>query len=523
MALPSGQYVKVPDNRGDPHFTFVEPPSALGPNTSAALNSASFLHEEMAVTPRRSGLLATDFTVRDDVLIAVLSLVLLLAIEGIVTAVLLRTSGNRLSNFGFSVKHFVDLVREFRFRHLLRGRGTTSARTAINFRLLQVALLFLFSTFAVEVLVLFLSQPTLRPVSNASVSLGLLQPIAPEWRLVRFHSRVSMDRPCTALSLASADDKPDATAAGLDQGKTSISTCLTPFESSVDTGLPREGSVFEKTRGNVDYTLVSDLHRYGAEHRIMVGREYATYSARAFFTLDDGKERVMCERGAPTRVEEQVFHVHRQYLAYLFTTYLRATKDGERVNVDALNEVAASTLSHNSTVGPRVQVLQRAGGLSVPSTRFVTNFTGPSVGDKSAVVFAQAVFKAGSGISLDTGDETDLMLTSGERELAPETVWSEKARDLNWFSLLLALIVAVLALLMLRLWFRPVGVADTAGQYVKGLIGAGEDRAPLEMDDREKPYFYVGLVSNGTDYHYGAETDDGWMRVLEDYDDKPVR
>lgn len=509
MPTATGKFLQILDNRNKPYLTYI--PATLSPtvNTTTTPTISTFLQETIQITPHSTTIFTRDLTDHDDILIAILSLLLLLCIEAIVTTVLLRTVNNTISNFGFSVKHFVELVRDFRFRRIFRPRPTQQRHNAaVNLRLLAVAVFFLVSTFAVEVLVLFLSSPALRNVENDTVSLGLVQPIIPEWSQVRYHSRVSINRVCTALSFEEVQ-----------QGATSVSTCITSDVAE------DKGNIFEKTSGNVDYEIVSDLHKYGAEHVLTVGSDSAKYSARAYFTLADGLERLMPERREISRKEEQVYQMHRQYAAYLYTSYLRATKDKKRISAELLTETVK--FDHDQGTGDSVRIIKVSHPaspddkfLTVPSTRFVTKFNGPSVGDETALKYAHTVLKSCIGVTVDRADMSDLIMASGRVEGQNVLVWSEDARDLNWCSLAIALFLSTTVLLVLRYFFRPVTTIDIAGRYVKQLVGADPSRAPLELADDEKSSFYIGLVSNGTDYRYGAETDDGWMRVQEDYDDK---
>lgn len=482
-------FVSLLDNRDNPYFYYI--PSETTPQINVTFiqtNISSFLQDSLKVSRLATGLFTTDLTAgRDDVLIAVFSLLLLLAIEGIVTTLLLRTSNRTVSTFGFSVKHVVELARDFRFRPLFRSRTHH-----VNIKLLILALVFLTSTFALEVLVLFLTAPAQREVRNEKASIRLIQPITPEWLQVRFHSRASINRACTALSLA-----------GVEQGRTSISSCLTSYTSDGARAL-----IFEEVKGIVDVTIVSDLHRYGAEHVLTFGNQSATYSARAYLALGDGEERIMSEsKDRGSRNRDMVCHGHKLLIAYLFSSYSRATKD-KTITVERLNQI---DFQCESGTGSSVDVLRRPGSepVTVPNDRFTSVMSNvPAAGDKVALYYAEAVFKAAIGISITTGDDTDLFMSDGRLCSKQATVWGESARGLNWISLLLTLVGTVIVLVAMRWWLKPASTAEIAGVYVKGLVGANCARAPLQIAEGERKWFRIGGGERA--YRFGAEIEEGW-------------
>lgn len=109
-------------------------------------------------------------------------------------------------------------------------------------------------TFGLEVTVLFLTNPTYRSVTNNVVTLRLMQPSSPRWGGVRFHNRVSSNRPCTVTAFEY-----------INQGSTRINNCIT-------TSLFRTFSgPFDEIGGDIDLRIVSDLHDYGAENNVSIG------------------------------------------------------------------------------------------------------------------------------------------------------------------------------------------------------------------------------------------------------------
>lgn len=83
-------------------------------------DTATFIHDFLEVTPVRTGRLSADLTLQGDILIAVLLLLLrLFAIEGLVSAVLLRARCGSLHAFSLSLHCAADIARDFRVRSLL--------------------------------------------------------------------------------------------------------------------------------------------------------------------------------------------------------------------------------------------------------------------------------------------------------------------------------------------------------------------------------------------------------------------
>ncbi|CDF37753.1 unnamed protein product [Chondrus crispus] len=498
MNSTSNVFERLVDNRNNTYF-FYQPTSAVPIiNTSivGVENLASFLQDNILITELKSGIFTRDVTPRDDVLIAFLSLFLLLAIEGIVTTLLLRTSNRTVSIFGFSVKHIVELARDFRFRSIFNAR-----LHRVNLKLLVFAFLFFGATFALEVLVLFLTTPSSLPVYNSRASIRLLHPITPEWRQVRFHSRVSINRVCTALLLNRVE-----------QERTSISSCVTST---------REGSkiplAFEKQAAPpVDVTIYSELHRYGAEYGITFGEKTATYSARAYLALSDGEERLMSESAdAGERNDQAIFHVHHLFISYLMSSYKKAADDGT-ITADRLNQIL---IAHEKGPGTPAPLLRQQGQppVNVSTTRYTTSFSNvPAVGDIAALQYAPSVLKASVGIQITAGDTTDLFLADGKSREQKATVWQETARGLNWISLLITLLLTIFVLVAIRVWLKPASTAEIAGVYVKGLVGANPTRAPLQITDEEEEWFSLG-PDDDDEYRFGAETDFRW-KADRDYE-----
>lgn len=458
----------------------------------------------MEVSRRVTGLFTSDLTSADDVLIAVLSLLLLLSIEGVVTAILLRTRDGSLSNFDFSVRQFSELARELKIRHIFRGRGNIRADTSKarwNHRLVITALLVFLLTAGLQVVVLFLTNLDKRQVSNYVATFRLTEPVLPEWEQVR-NGRELLIQPCSAVSLV-----------GVEQGITRISACLT---SNVGTS----GIDSYELAGDLEFR--SELHEYGSEHSIRIGDETANYSARAYFRLwepefnsgdDPGGERLMSKVDLQQSKEQLISAVHKTYIAMLYTAYNRhkTATDARNLTLDELNEVA---FEFTMEEGGMVDVLRTNVGkivLQSPSRRYITKARGVIPGGKGALLFAQPLLKAAVAVAVEGPNPRDLMMASGNTYSRKGVLWQEQYRSLNWLSLTLLLCLMMVLLVALRSSLKPVVMSELAGLYVAGEIRgeAGGLRDPVELVDGEPERFGVEFVG-GTGGGY-----DDFLRTLE--------
>lgn len=434
----------------------------------------SFFDISLPVLQHRKTSFSNDLTNRDDVLLAFGALLLLLLIEGIVTTFLLRTKNGIVSNFGFSVKMVVELIREFNVKGIVKGRTENDewGHKKVNVKLLVVAVSILVFVFLLEVAVLFLTQPELKDVTNKKVTFRIQQPVTPPWNGVRFHSRASINRPCSAVGLVDVD-----------QGNTRINCCVT------STVRNDELDLFEKVSGQVEAEIVSYMHEYGAEHSITLDGVKANYSTRAYFTLEDEKSRLMGHQTKSKYERDQISIVHRQYIAYLASAYVKATKDNETITLDTLNNDVKFLFAEET--GPVVDVIRIRGvNHQVNSTRYTTKVTGVLPRGPAALRLGQHHFRGSSAVIVTDANETDLFIEEGLTS-ARSVVWRESTRTLNWLTLLIILCCALLFLILLRFKLKPVAIAEIAGVLVKEKVDADMYRSPVQMELDERPYFRV--------------------------------
>lgn len=452
------------------------------------IGTASFLQDELEVVPEVDNIFTNDITRRDDILLAVMSLALLLVIQGIVTTILLRTHNGQVSTFSFAVKQVVELAREFRLKRIWEGpRGVEGAETRgrsrrVNRRLVIIASIVVLGTFGLEVLVLFLTERESRDVSNRKVSLELAYPWYPQWQIVRFHNRVSINRPCMALSLKEVE-----------QGKTRVSTCMT-------TTLGTDAfDSFERATERKRVTIITDVHEYGMEHTVAIGEEeFVNCSGRAYYNLDDEKQRILARRAEVAQVRGKVEVLHKQFIALLFNFYNLEVED-EDMNLERLYEIGNNT-KFIETGGQEIAIIIKTVGNKTEvartskSRQFISQFEAVVPFGKAALRFAQPVFKAAMAVQIHSGNRTDLFAEGSVREEV-SVVWREPIRIINWLSLTIILGVAMLFLALLRLFLKPVATAEIAGLFVKGSVVGTWEGSPLQLDANENPSFRLRYQS----------------------------
>lgn len=524
-------FISLVDNLGQEYFSFNFDTlkKTLRPknDTEIAVDMCTFLSESIKIKRRATGTFSTDLTSRDDLILAILSLLLLLVIEGTLTTILLRSRRGRISTFGFSIKQFIELAREFKFRYLLRGRrkidtrrvnkrGSLGANTEyrkINPKLLVLACGVLTLTFGLEVVVLYLTSPRFEDVFNTDTAFQLIDS-NPDWNEVRNNTRAATIRPCTAITLA-----------GVEQGRTQISACLT------SQGLSDSVEEFQKVTKTVEVTITTVVHEYGVEHNVQIGDISANYSARAYFVLaerintnegnaeqgeestdeatsrkekakDSPKPRLMRRRVKFFNKEVLIGVMHKQLIAFLFTAYARETKDAS-LGIEALRDLNFARLKSEN--GPDVNIIQIQNSdryRQVTSVKHTTKVEGRIPAGAPALQFALAVFKGSIAISLGGPDRYDLIMGSSNTFGKPALMWRETSRPLNWLSLIILFVCAFVVFAVLRYMFKPISTAEIAGAFVIGAVGADSARPPVLLADDEENNFSITFMSSNAGYRH---------------------
>lgn len=458
------------------YFSIVPSQLDVLPPAASERDVATFLEGEMEVSHRVTGLFSQDLTTRDDVIVAVLSLLLLLAIEGVVTGFLLRTREGAVSTFSFSVNQLSNLAREFKLGSLFRVRS----RRGLNIRLVCVAIFVFTVSFGLEVLVLFLTTPEEREVSNNVATFRLAEPLNPNFDIIFGATKAAINPPCVSVSLQSVN-----------QSGTIISNCVTSTVS--------DSSVvpFETVNNRVDVTMQSDLHEFGSNHILSIegdGKNYsANYSVKAYFRLGvpsaaehrGGSEgRLMRKSDMSASREETISTVHKQFVAFLFTSYRNMTGD-DSMSVQRLNEI---DFNFEVSEGDPVDVIivnDERRTLQRPSRRYTTSFQAVAPSGEATLRFAETFFKGSVGVTVAGPNTRDLLQGSGSTIESRGVLWRERFRVLNWLSLTLILLAVFLLLMYLRHSLQPVVMAEMAGLYVSEALGMEGAIPPIDLMERD--------------------------------------
>ncbi|CDF32192.1 unnamed protein product [Chondrus crispus] len=443
-------------------------------------NMCSFLSETLVIRPRATGTFSGDLTSRDDLILAALSLFLVLLIESILTTILLRTSSGTVNNTRFSIKQFVQLCREFRFHYAFRGhrREKGKRKSGINFPLLIASVFILFFSAGLQIFVLYLTTPMLVDVTNETVSLSHSQNENPSWDEIMQRGPMGTKRPCTALTLVSLYSQE------LEQGSTQISPCLV-------SSLPQEtGSEarFETVTDPVNLTFASQVHDYGTEHSLTIGDRSVTFFSRVHYRLGDDKPRLMKTRGQLfVRDEEIVKHLHKQYVAYLFTAYQRETEDNSTINLQKLNKLKFKFSAKNGEDVNIVQINTRQRFVRVSSTVFTTTVEAVLPRGMPAFRMADMTLKASAAVTTAAPDTRDLIMGSANTFALTAVMWRETARTLNWATLLITCGVALFFLTIMRIFLKPTASAEIAAVWMSTamLSAAQKHDGPEEVDTVE--------------------------------------
>lgn len=419
-------------------------------------DACSFLDSKLSLSHKQSDIYSTDLTSRDDLILAIFSLTLILVIESILAAILLRTVNGNVSNFGFSVKQFVDLGRGFEFRHLIKGKKAPKPHPnakRVNVKLLTIASLILVSTFGLESALLFLSNPHFRRVTNRTATFTFLPTIYPDWNSVRRAANSIVDRPCRDVTFEGK---------GINMGATRLVSCVT--SSATGTSFKQ----FETTDEVVFVEMISDVHRYGADHYVSIGTQSAKYSARAY--MAHGGSSIM-KNGAQNS-GKQFFFMHRQLVAYLYNIYVIQTGD-KRMNLERLQKIK---FKEEGGAGPQKYVIMSNGNAVgraattahwTLSNRHKTTFNATVPTGLAALRFAAIFFRASHGVSV-TGPNMWILSTTKGREIEKEVLlWEEEARSVNWLSLLLMLLIGMAVLAILHSLLKPVGMIEIVNTFIQ--------------------------------------------------------
>lgn len=431
----------------------------------------TFLRPIVPIRGRFSGNFTSDLTSADDVALSFLSLLLLLLIEGFVATVLLRSRNGRISNFGFAVKHTIDLLRDFNVRRVFSHSNDPyeRPRRRINRKLLFTALSVLVLTVAADTLVLFLTSLRLKEVTNEHATIRIMQPVLPKWDKVYHHFRGSWNRPCRHGGLDLVNEK-----------DTAIIVCI---ETDKDVETPQ---LFESVLTNVKAVITSWFHCYGADHEFTINNDSTKFRTRAYFRLADGRQRLMPSMTGLTKETEIADAVHKLVVAYICSAYLRETRN-ENMSLKTINELSIDFRPLEKEI---VNVLP-GNSLREEARVYETVVIGVLPTGLAAFHVARNVFGGAAALKVVEGDTRDFFLDTLQLEERRAVIWAETIRLVNWLSITIALLISGLILIMLRLLLKPASTAEIAGYFVKSEVGALLHRSPVEMAEQELEFFHM--------------------------------
>lgn len=283
-------------------------------------------------------------------------------------------------------------------------------------------------------------------MTNAEKSFVLVQPLSPDWNAVRNSSLFLINKPCLSVVIINVG-----------RGSSRINNCLTSNLSA---------NAFERYEvvtddAAVSATIVSDLHVYGADHTLTIDGASVQYVARSYFALDDFETRIMKQRSRINKQERQMSIVHKQFFAYLFTSYVRMSGD-TAMNLERLRSLKFESMK--ITNGSVVSIVQTSNGSSIfrtASLRYETRVQGVMPRGTAAFRFAQSFFKGIIGIEVGPADESDLIANTGV-QILNGVMWGERRRYLNTVSVLLTVVGMGAALVLVRLYLQPMDMASMA-------------------------------------------------------------
>lgn len=479
-------FVERRDNLNFPYFRYVKANFTSEAELSVPSGKpdiSSFLSQQLQITPQTSSLFTNDLTSNDSLLIAILSLLLLLILQDLLSTLLLRTRRASISSTSFSLKHVLDSLHELHLPTVVNR----NRRRSPPFLLIFLAVLLTLTTFGLETLVLILSYPRPSPIRNARTALEIRVPYNPTWPDVRYHTRASLNRPCLALSLVPPSSGPPI------DSSTRISICV----SSSLPPFPFDPFDPINLADNIKFGIHSDFHQYGVDHAVILGEERVNFSTRAYFSLEDGSPRLMNQRAPFLNLKARAEILHLQTVALLFSVYYRDTEDSN-VTAEHLNSLKRTFVMNNETVTVPITFVDGPDGqprkFPVSAIRFLSLFEGPiPVGDGAFRVMHQ-IFKSAAAVRVRTdGSTEDKDLVVGKGLIDREGVlWTEQGRLLNWLGMLVVLGSVTIIGLLLRIWLRPVSTAELAGGFVTRGDSILWDNGNLGFDSSKYAWIKMG-------------------------------
>lgn len=207
-----------------------------------------------------------------------------------------------------------------------------------------------------------------------------------------------------------------------------------------------------------------------------------------------------------------MFVVHRQYIAYLFTAYVRDTGD-ESMDLQRLRELNFESTA--AQAGPELVVARTDNGSGIirtQSVRYTTIVRGIIPQGEAALRFGQSVLKGAIAVEHVGPSDVDLLVNEGQYSVEA-VVWWERVRIINLLSMVIVVAVGGVALFGVKtVRWRGKKEWERIGERVQESSGSGIVDDTREVDKKFMEY---------GDYHVGAETPEGivWgVDGFEEYD-----
>lgn len=203
--------------------------------------------------------------------------------------------------------------------------------------------------------------------------------------------------------------------------------------------------------------------------------------------------------------------VHRQYIAYLFTAYVRDTGD-ESMSLQRLRLLTFEKTGVEA--GPELVVARTQNGSGVvrtQSVRYTTVVQGVIPRGVAALRFGQSVLKGAIAVEHVGPSDVDLVVNEGQYGVEA-VVWWERVRTVNWLSMVIVVAVGGVVLVVVKnMRWKRRAEREIAGGWVRDASG----ERSVDDDVRGVESKSVGWG----EYRVGAETVGGIVWGVDDFEE----
>lgn len=396
----------------------------------------------------------------EDFLLGILSVLLIAVLSEIVQTVLLRTRRSRVARRGFYTAFALDETHHFRnvwslIRSKERGRSELSFRRVVAWHSLLILVLAL-SLLAAEVLVVFLTQPITVFSRGTQYNLRAVQPAGTALRTATRIDGFTKKRRCITPSMTNSTQSRQYI----------INACIVrEFERQLDSDSDVATTI----------TVGSWFHEAGSDHVISFtdGTRRGSHCIKTRATIMKGGT------GETMGIRFQVKDDNRTYTNYL-QTYMMYT--ALQWNCNQSFEKRSCKQMANEMKRGKPRLVRRSVDLwdmvistarqnrSVPVTQsamgVVTKFHVKLRRPFKAIEEALHVFVTSSVIEEVQNDAGLYVDAEGRRQDHIAQLISEQGRVAGVVTLITALCIMLGLLIVLRIYFRPVSLAQIARKFL---------------------------------------------------------